>query len=153
MPAHEVCCDHRRVLTLLATASCLSSADTLKPEFRDSFRARDKGAPVKAAASVRAPEDAPTMRNKNRTPIRMNLQRRWTFPLNAAFYLSASLAGMSLLVGCAATKPPEAKASTGWVKDQVADAYTFGFPLVASDIARERASGSAAQSGRAPLDT
>ncbi|WP_175940860.1 DUF1214 domain-containing protein [Caballeronia sp. BCC1704] len=83
----------------------------------------------------------------------MNLPRRWTFPLNAAFCLSASIAGVSLLSGCAANKPPEAKASTGWVKDQVADAYTFGFPLVASDIARERASGNAAQSGRAPLNT
>ncbi|WP_250452811.1 DUF1214 domain-containing protein [Caballeronia sp. ATUFL_M2_KS44] len=83
----------------------------------------------------------------------MNQERRWTLPLNAAFWLAAGLTGAGLLGGCAAEKAPEAKASGGWVKDQVADAYTFGFPLVVSDIARERASGSAGQPGRAPLNT
>ncbi|KND57480.1 hypothetical protein BSCH_01429c [Candidatus Paraburkholderia schumanniana] len=78
----------------------------------------------------------------------MKTNRRWTFPLGAAIWVSASLASMAVLAGCA-TKAPEVKAtSTGWVKDQVADAYTFGFPLVATDIARERAS----QPGQAPLN-
>ncbi|WP_244816748.1 DUF1254 domain-containing protein [Caballeronia sp. Lep1P3] len=84
----------------------------------------------------------------------MNANRRWTFPLNAAFWMSASLTGISLVAGCAADKPREVKAASGgWVKDQVADAYTFGFPLVASDIARERASGNPAQPGQAALNT
>ncbi|GGD84181.1 lipoprotein [Caballeronia grimmiae] len=93
------------------------------------------------------------VQNKNRIPIRMTQDRRWTFPLTATFWAAASLTGMALLSGCAADKAPEAKASSGWVKDQVADAYTFGFPLVVSDIARERASGNAGQPGRAPLNT
>ncbi|WP_277187777.1 DUF1254 domain-containing protein [Caballeronia sp. BR00000012568055] len=84
----------------------------------------------------------------------MNNKRRWTFPLHAAFCLAFCLLGAAVLAGCAANKPPEeVKAGSGWVKDQVADAYTFGFPLVASDIARERASGGAGQPGRAPLNT
>ena len=83
----------------------------------------------------------------------MKNNRRWTFPLNTATWMSASLAGMALLAGCA-TKQPEVKpTSTGWVKNQVADAYTFGFPLVASDIARERASGRTGQPGQTPLNT
>jgi len=83
----------------------------------------------------------------------MKNNRRWTFPLNTATWMSVSLAGMALLAGCA-TKQPEVKpTSTGWVKNQVADAYTFGFPLVASDIARERASGRTGQPGQTPLNT
>ncbi|EKS67226.1 MULTISPECIES: DUF1214 domain-containing protein [Caballeronia] len=83
----------------------------------------------------------------------MKNKRRWTFPLNTAIWMSVSLAGTAVLSGCA-TKQPEVKAtSTGWVKNQVADAYTFGFPLVASDIARERASGRAGQPGQTPLNT
>ncbi len=39
------------------------------------------------------------------------------------------------------------------MKDQVAAAYIFGFPLVASDIARERASGSADNPGQALLNS
>jgi hypothetical protein len=92
---------------------------------------------------------------KNRIPTRMNNKRRWTFPLNAALWMGVSLTGMAVLAGCAADKPHEAevKANGGWVKNQVADAYTFGFPLVASDIARERATGAAGQPGRAPINT
>ncbi|KXV04194.1 hypothetical protein CR51_14215 [Caballeronia megalochromosomata] len=83
----------------------------------------------------------------------MKNNRRWTFPLNTAIWMSVSLAGMAVLAGCA-TKQPELKpTTTGWVKNQVADAYTFGFPLVATDIARERASGRAGQPGQAPLNT
>ena len=51
----------------------------------------------------------------------MKNNRRWTFPLNTATWMSVSLAGMALLAGCA-TKQPEVKpTSTGWVKNQVAD--------------------------------
>jgi hypothetical protein len=85
----------------------------------------------------------------------MNNNRRWTFPLTA-LWMSASLTGLALLAGCAAEKPPEAKTTTGWVKSQVADAWTFGYPLVASDIARERAvngAGGAGGSGQTPLNT
>jgi hypothetical protein len=83
----------------------------------------------------------------------MKTNRRWTFPLDAAVCMSMSLAGMAVLAGCA-SKAPEVKAtSSGWVKNQVADAYTFGFPLVATDIARERASGRANQPGQAPINT
>ncbi|SAL77299.1 putative lipoprotein [Caballeronia peredens] len=82
----------------------------------------------------------------------MKNNRRWTLPRSAALWMSASLAGMAVLAGCA-TKAPEVKAtSSGWVKNQVADAYTFGFPLVATDIARERASSGAARSGQPPLN-
>jgi len=71
----------------------------------------------------------------------MKNNRRWTFPLNPAIWMSVSLAGMAVLAGCATRQPEVKPTTTGWVKNQVADAYTFGFPLVASDIARERASG------------
>jgi hypothetical protein len=81
----------------------------------------------------------------------MKNNRRWTFPLDAAAWTSVSLAGMLVLGGCATKAPDAVKAtSPGWVKNQVADAYTFGFPLVATDIARERASGA---SQPAPLNT
>jgi hypothetical protein len=84
----------------------------------------------------------------------MKNNRTWAFPLHAAVWMtSASLAGAMLLAGCASSQPPEVKAQSGWVKDQVADAYTFGFPLVASDIARERAIGSADNPGQAPINT
>ncbi len=53
---------------------------------------------------------------KNRIPIRMKNNRRWTFPLNAARWMSASFTGIALPAGCAAEKQPEAKAQTGWVK-------------------------------------
>ncbi|WP_250466445.1 DUF1214 domain-containing protein [Caballeronia sp. GAFFF2] len=82
----------------------------------------------------------------------MNKHRRWTLPLNAALWVSTSLSAAALLAGCAGTATPEAANTGGWVKNQVVDAYTFGFPLVASDIARERASG-AARPGQAPLNT
>ena len=82
----------------------------------------------------------------------MNDKRRWTLPLDTAFWMSTSLAGIALLAGCAAHEPPAVKASGGWVKNQVADSYMFGFPLVASDIARERASGNPGQPGQAALN-
>jgi hypothetical protein len=82
----------------------------------------------------------------------MKNNRRWTLPLDTAMWMSVSLAGIAILSGCA-TKPAELKpTTTGWVKNQVADSYTFGFPLVATDIARERASGGAGQPGQAPLN-
>ncbi|MDR5761536.1 DUF1214 domain-containing protein [Caballeronia sp. LZ035] len=81
----------------------------------------------------------------------MKNYRRWTFPLDAALWMSVSLAGMAVLAGCATKAPDEVKVSSpGWVKNQVADAYTFGFPLVATDIARERAG---AAPGGAALNT
>ncbi|GJH14400.1 DUF1254 domain-containing protein [Caballeronia novacaledonica] len=86
----------------------------------------------------------------------MKNNRRWTFPLNPAIWMSVSLAGMAVLAGCATRQPEVKPTTTGWVKNQVADSYTFGFPLVASDIARERASGRAGQPGQpgqTPLNT
>jgi hypothetical protein len=85
----------------------------------------------------------------------MKNHRRWTFSIHTALWMSVSCTSLAFLAGCAANKPPEPKAaSSGWVKDQVADAYTFGFPLVASDIARERATGgSAGRSAQAPVNT
>jgi hypothetical protein len=83
----------------------------------------------------------------------MKNKRRWTFPLDTAVWMSVSLAGMAVIAGCATRQPELKPTTTGWVKNQVADAYTFGFPLVASDIARERASGRAGQPGQAPLNT
>ena len=42
----------------------------------------------------------------------------------------------------------------GWRKDQVADAYVFGYPLVVSDLAREKATGGdASRPGQAPVNT
>ncbi len=68
-------------------------------------------------------------------------------------WMAAGLSAAALLAGCA-SKAPQPKTSGGWLKDQVADAYTFGFPLVASDIARERAAGGDAnRPGQAPLNT
>jgi hypothetical protein len=58
-----------------------------------------------------------------------------------------------MLAGCAHQAPAE-KSSSGWVKDQVADAYVFGYPLVASDISREKATGGdGARPGQAPVNT
>jgi len=83
----------------------------------------------------------------------MKINRRWTFPLHAALWMAAGLSSAAMLAGCA-TKAPESKSNGGWLKDQVADAYTFGFPLVASDLARERAAGGdASRPGQAPLNT
>ena len=48
----------------------------------------------------------------------------------------ASLAGLAFLAGCAAV-PVSSPKSTGWIKDEVADSYVFGYPLVLMDVARE----------------
>jgi len=57
----------------------------------------------------------------------MKNNRRWAFPL---------------------------KSSGGWLKDQVADAYVFGYPLVVSDMSREKATGGdGARPGQAPVNT
>jgi hypothetical protein len=83
----------------------------------------------------------------------MKTNRRWAFPLHSVVSLAAVLGAATLIAGCA-TKTQQPKASGGWVKDQVADAYTFGFPLVATDLARERAAGGdASRPGQAPLNT
>lgn len=83
----------------------------------------------------------------------MKTNRRWAVPLHSAMWMAAGLSAAALLAGCA-SKAPQPKTSGGWLKDQVADAYTFGFPLVASDIARERAAGGDAnRPGQAPLNT
>jgi hypothetical protein len=83
----------------------------------------------------------------------MNNNRRWARPLRAAIQWGTSAGCVAMLAACA-TKAPETKSTGGWLKDQVADAYTFGFPLVASDLARERsASATGGEPGVAPLNT
>ncbi|CAG4898278.1 DUF1254 domain-containing protein [Paraburkholderia gardini] len=62
----------------------------------------------------------------------------------------ASLAGLAFLAGCAAT-PVSSPKSTGWIKDEVADSYVFGYPLVLMDVAREAATGT--DPGQAPVNT
>jgi hypothetical protein len=62
----------------------------------------------------------------------------------------ASLAGLAFLAGCAST-PSTAPKTTGWIKDEVADSYVFGYPLVLMGVARDAAVGTAP--GQAPLNT
>ncbi|CAG4885864.1 DUF1254 domain-containing protein [Paraburkholderia saeva] len=62
----------------------------------------------------------------------------------------ASLAGLAFLAGCAST-PASSPKSTGWIKNEVADSYVFGYPLVLMDVAREVASGT--DPGQAPVNT
>jgi hypothetical protein len=62
----------------------------------------------------------------------------------------ASLAGLAFLAGCAST-PPTTQKSTGWVKDEVADSYVFGYPLVLMGVARDAAVGT--NPGQAPVNT
>ncbi|SAL57090.1 DUF1254 domain-containing protein [Caballeronia humi] len=86
----------------------------------------------------------------------MKTNRRWAFtfqPVRSAVCMAAFAGAAALLAGCA-SHAPQPKTSGGWLKDQVADAYTFGFPLVASDVARERAAGGdGTRPGQAPLNT
>jgi hypothetical protein len=83
----------------------------------------------------------------------MKNNRRLAFSLRAAVLVAAGLGSMAMLAGCA-HQSPVAKSSSGWVKDQVADAYVFGYPLVASDISREKATGGdGARPGQSPVNT
>ena len=62
----------------------------------------------------------------------------------------ASFAGLAFLAGCAST-PSATPKTTGWVKDEVADSYVFGYPLVLMGIARDAAVGT--EPGQAPINT
>jgi hypothetical protein len=63
----------------------------------------------------------------------------------------ASLAGLALLAGCAATHPTSGKEDQhGWIKDEVSDSYVFGYPLVLMDAARNAALGTG---GAQPVNT
>lgn len=63
----------------------------------------------------------------------------------------ASIAGLALLAGCASTPPNAKPTPTGWIKDEVADSYVFGYPLVLMGVARDAAVG--AEPGQAPFNT
>jgi len=59
------------------------------------------------------------------------------------WYRSGSaLACLALIAGCAAAPDGVAPKSNGWMKDEVADSYVFGYPLVLMDVSREAATGS-----------
>ncbi|MEW6344939.1 MAG: DUF1254 domain-containing protein [Pseudomonadota bacterium] len=73
--------------------------------------------------------------------------RRAPFSLH---WTCASLAGLAFLAGCAAT-PVDAPKPTGWIKDEVADSYVFGYPLVLMEVARDAAVGT--DPGQAPVNT
>jgi hypothetical protein len=62
----------------------------------------------------------------------------------------ASLAGLAFLAGCAST-PSTTQKTTGWIKDEVADSYVFGYPLVLMGVARDAAVGT--DPGQAPINT
>ncbi|HEY2022859.1 DUF1254 domain-containing protein [Paraburkholderia sp.] len=62
----------------------------------------------------------------------------------------ASFAGVAFLAGCAST-PYVTQQSTGWIKDEVADSYVFGYPLVLMSTARDAAVGT--DLGQAPFNT
>jgi len=62
----------------------------------------------------------------------------------------ASLAGLAFLAGCASA-PSVTHPSTGWIKDEVADSYVFGYPLVLMSAARDAAVGT--DPGEAPFNT
>lgn len=65
----------------------------------------------------------------------------------------AGLSTLAILGGCS-TQAPVVASGDGWRKDQVADAYVFGYPLVASDLAREKATGGdASKPGQAAVNT
>jgi len=51
--------------------------------------------------------------------------RRELFSLH---WTCASFAGLAFLAGCASTAVDTPK-PTGWIKDEVADSYVFGYPL------------------------
>src|SRR5471030_1446814 len=89
----------------------------------------------------------------NRSLNRMKNNRRWAVSLYTALWVAAGLSSLAILGGCA-TQAPVATSGDGWRKDQVADAYVFGYPLVVSDIAREKATGGdASRPGQAPVNT
>ncbi|HZZ11218.1 MAG TPA: DUF1254 domain-containing protein [Paraburkholderia sp.] len=73
--------------------------------------------------------------------------RRTLFSLH---WTCASFAGLAFLAGCAST-PTASQKSTGWIKDEVADSYVFGYPLVMMDVGRETAVGT--DPGQAPINT
>src|SRR5258708_4587744 len=73
--------------------------------------------------------------------------RRELFSLH---WTCASLAGLAFLAGCAGT-PSSSPKTAGWIKDEVADSYVFGYPLVLMDIAREASTGT--DPGQAPVNT
>jgi len=62
----------------------------------------------------------------------------------------ASLAAFALLAGCSST-PTAQPRQTGWIQDEVADSYVFGYPLVLMGAARDAAVGGGP--GQAPLNT
>ncbi|HEX3380776.1 MAG TPA: DUF1254 domain-containing protein [Paraburkholderia sp.] len=62
----------------------------------------------------------------------------------------ASLAGLALLASCA-SPPIATHQSTGWIKDEVADSYVFGYPLVLMSATRDAAVGT--DPGQAPFNT
>jgi hypothetical protein len=65
----------------------------------------------------------------------------------------SSIALLGGFAGCA-SQTPTVKSSDGWRKDQVADAYVFGYPLVAQDLAREKATGGdGSKPGQSPINT
>ncbi|MEC5409497.1 DUF1254 domain-containing protein [Paraburkholderia sp. MPAMCS5] len=70
--------------------------------------------------------------------------------LFSSYWTCASFAGLALLSGCAST-PTATQKSTGWIKDEVADSYVFGYPLVLMGVARDAAVGT--EPGQAPLNT
>ncbi|SOE93317.1 Uncharacterized conserved protein [Burkholderia sp. D7] len=83
----------------------------------------------------------------------MKNNRRWAVSLYAALWVAAGLSSLAVLGGCA-TQAPIVTSGDGWRKDQVADAYVFGYPLVVSDLAREKATGGdASRPGQAPVNT
>jgi hypothetical protein len=73
--------------------------------------------------------------------------RRELFSLH---WTCASFAGLTFLAGCASTAI-YAPRPTGWIKDEVADSYVFGYPLVLMEAARDAAVGT--DPGQAPLNT
>ncbi|MGF6773903.1 hypothetical protein P3T18_006417 [Paraburkholderia sp. GAS199] len=73
--------------------------------------------------------------------------RRASFSLH---WTCASFAGLAFLAGCAST-PTATQKSTGWIKDEVADSYVFGYPLVLMGVARDAAVGT--DPGQAPVNT
>jgi hypothetical protein len=73
--------------------------------------------------------------------------RRELFSLH---WTCASFAGLAFLAGCASTHV-DAPKPTGWIKDEVADSYVFGYPLVLMEVARDAAVGT--DPGQAQLNT
>src|SRR5277367_3014488 len=73
-----------------------------------------------------------------------NLREQFAFRL-----AGASFAGIAFLAGCGSNPilPPK---PTGWIKDEVADSYVFGYPLVLMETARDAAVGT--DPGQAPLN-